>query len=105
MGVYDPSNLYTPDWELYKRIAAFYDWWFEPGILARYRQHSQNMSSEVFLAGVQGEYYRKGIEISESYLPTEYRTQITAKARRHYFNLCLTQAQLPCNQNQITLFL
>ncbi|NEO29980.1 MAG: tetratricopeptide repeat protein [Symploca sp. SIO3C6] len=95
LGVYDPSNLYTPDWELYKRIAAFYDWWFEPGILARYRQHSQNMSSEVFLAGVQGEYYRKGIEISESYLPTEYRTQITAKARRHYFNLCLTQAQIP----------
>lgn len=102
LGVYDPANLYTPDWELYKRIAAFYDWWFEPGILARYRQHSHNMSSEVFSAGVQGEYYRKGIEISESYLPVEYREQITAKARRHYFNLCLTQAQIPLKAGNLT---
>lgn len=69
LGAYDLINLYTPDWELYKRIASFYDWWCEPAILARYRQHSNNMSSEVFLAGAQGEYYRMGIEISESYLP------------------------------------
>ena len=91
LGCYDPGNFYTPDWELYKRIAAFSDWWYEPGILARYRQHSNNMTSEVFLAGAQGAQYRLGIEISESYLPAE----ITTKARRHYFDLCLTQATIP----------
>ncbi len=95
LGAYDLINLYTPDWELYKRIASFYDWWCEPEILARYRQHSNNMSSEVFLAGAQGEYYRLGIEISESYLPTEHRAEITAKSRRHYFNECLSQLAIP----------
>ncbi len=95
LGAYDLVNLYTPDWELYKRIASFYDWWCEPEILARYRQHSNNMSSEVFLAGAQGEYYRMGIEISESYLPVEYREEITAKSRRKYFDLCLLQVAVP----------
>jgi len=88
LGSYDPGNHFTPDWELYKRIAAFCDWWFEPGILARYREHANNMTSEVFLAGAQGFQYRLGIEISESYLPPE----ITAKARSWYFQKCLTEA-------------
>ena len=95
LGAYDLVNLYTPDWELYKRIASFYDWWCEPQILARYRQHSHNMSSEVFLAGAQGEYYRMGIEISESYLPREYCAEITAKSRQDYFNRCLSQVGIP----------
>ncbi|NET35112.1 MAG: tetratricopeptide repeat protein [Cyanothece sp. SIO1E1] len=95
LGGYDPNNMYTPDWELYKRLASFYDWWHEPGILARYRQHADNMSTEVLAAGAQGESYRQGIEISESYLPIEQRAEMTAKARRHYFNSCLTQAVIP----------
>lgn len=88
LGGYDPGNHFTPDWELYKRIAAFCDWWYEPGILARYREHANNMTSEVFLAGAQGFQYRLGIEISESYLPPE----ITAKARSWYFQKCLEEA-------------
>ncbi len=102
LGAYDLINLYTPDWELYKRIASFYDWWCEPEILARYRQHSNNMSSEVFLAGAQGEYYRLGIEISESYLPTEHRTEITAKSRRRYFNYCLSELAIPLQAGNLT---
>ncbi len=101
LGGYDLVNLYTPDWELYKRIASFYDWWCEPEILACYREHSNNMTSEVFLAGAQGEYYRLGIEISESYLPAEHRAEITAKARRHYFNYCLSQVQIPLQRDNL----
>ncbi|MDJ0677137.1 MAG: tetratricopeptide repeat protein [Calothrix sp. MO_167.B42] len=95
LGAYDLVNLYTPDWEIYKRIASFYDWWCEPEILARYRQHSHNMSSEVFLAGAQGEYYRMGIEISESYLPEEYCAEITAKSRHIYSHRCLSEVAIP----------
>ncbi|MDJ0732910.1 MAG: tetratricopeptide repeat protein [Nostocaceae cyanobacterium] len=101
LGAYDLINLYTPDWELYKRIASFYDWWCEPEILACYRQHTNSMSSEVFLAGAQGEYYRLGIEISESYLPIEHRAEITRKSRRHYFNKCLSQAIIPLKAGRI----
>ena len=102
LGVYDLTNLYTHDWELYKRIACFYDWWCEPEILACYRQHSNNMTSEVFLAGAQAESYRLGIEISESYLPIEYRAEITAKSRRQYFNLCLSQIGVPLQAGNLT---
>ena len=102
LGAYDLVNLYTPDWELYKRIASVYDWWCEPEVSARYRQHSNNMSTEVFMAGAQGEYYRLGIEISESYLPIEDRAEITAKARRHYFDSCLTQAIIPLQAGRLT---
>ncbi|NJO44322.1 MAG: tetratricopeptide repeat protein [Oscillatoriales cyanobacterium RM2_1_1] len=91
LGVYDPANNYTPDWELYKRIAAFQDWWHESGVLACYRQHSNNMSTEMFLAGAQGDQYRLGIEMSAGYLPAE----VVARSRRHYFDLCLKQAAIP----------
>ncbi|MDJ0796789.1 MAG: tetratricopeptide repeat protein [Calothrix sp. MO_167.B12] len=101
LGAYDLVNLYTPDWELYKRIASFYDWWCEPAILACYRQHSNNMSSEVFLAGAQAEYYRMGIEISESYLPMEYRAEITARSRKIYFNRCLSDVAIPLKADNV----
>ncbi len=101
LGAYDLVNLYTPDWELYKRIASFYDWWCEPEILARYRQHSHNMSSEVFMAGAQGEYYRMGIEISQSYLPAEHCAELTKKSRNYWFNTCLSQAAIPLKAGKI----
>ncbi|MGF1521515.1 MAG: tetratricopeptide repeat protein [Leptolyngbyaceae cyanobacterium] len=97
LGGYDLENFYTPDWELYKRIAAVTDWWCEPEILARYREHAHNMSTEVFSAGAQGAQYRLGIEMSASYLPEE----ITAKSRRHYFNVCLRQTSIPLKAGNI----
>jgi len=92
LGGYDLNNLFTPDWELYKRIAAFYDWWCEPEVLAIYREHSDSITGEVLTLGAQGASYRQAIEISESYLPPENRDRITTKARQHYFIQCLRDA-------------
>ncbi|PSN19599.1 hypothetical protein C7271_06460 [filamentous cyanobacterium CCP5] len=97
LGVYDPENYYTPDWELYKRIAAFRDWWCEPQILARYREHGGNMTSEVLRLGAQGAQYRLGIEMTESYLPEE----ITRKARLHYFKVCMAQTAIPLQNGNL----
>ncbi|KKD39569.1 FkbM family methyltransferase [Limnoraphis robusta] len=102
LGTYDPNNTFTPDWELYKRIASFYDWWYEPGILACYRQHSNNMTSELAKAGAQAESIRMGIEISESYLPAERCAEITAKARRHFFKYCLDSAIVPIKAGNLS---
>jgi glycosyltransferase involved in cell wall biosynthesis len=92
LGGYHPDLVYTPDWELYKRIAAVYDWWYEPAILARYRQHSQNMTAQLFASGSQMKCIRRAIEISEAYLPPDCRSEITAKSRRHFFGRCLKNA-------------
>ena len=102
LGAYDPDNTYTPDWELYKRIACFYDWWYEPGILARYRQHSHNMTAELLLAGAQASSIRQGIEIAEDYLPVEQCAEITAKARSHYFDYCLEHALIPLRADNLS---
>ena len=101
LGGYDPDNTYTPDWELYKRIASFYDWWYEGEILARYRQHPNNMTSELLISGAQATSIRLGIEISHRYLPVEHRETITQSARNHYFNYCLEHLLLPLKAGNI----
>ncbi|MEN9566628.1 MAG: hypothetical protein RLZZ69_1824, partial [Cyanobacteriota bacterium] len=43
LGGYKLDLLYTCDWEFYKRVATFYDWWYEPGILAHYREQASSI--------------------------------------------------------------
>jgi protein O-GlcNAc transferase len=94
LGSYYPELKYTPDWELYKRIAAAYDWWCEPGILARYREHKSNATTNVLLAGNHGKEIFHAIEISKSYLPANDCATITAKARSYYWNYFLDMAAI-----------
>ncbi|HAX78026.1 MAG TPA: hypothetical protein DCY88_19945 [Cyanobacteria bacterium UBA11372] len=95
LGGYHPKLDCAPEWELYKRIAVFYDWWYEAGTLARYRVHSQRMTANDLLSGTLAASIRQGIEISESYLPADQRSEITAQARSYNFNYCLEQAAIP----------
>ncbi len=95
LGVYHPELTYTSDWEVYKRIAAVYDWWYEPEILARYRQHPNNVTSELLLTGKQMISIRSAIEMSESYFPTEQSAQITSQSRSYHFLYCLELALIP----------
>ena len=97
LGGYLPELNYTGDWEFYKRIAAFYDWWCEPEILARYRQHSDNITTESILSGSKGTCLRRAIEVSEDYIPQE----ITAKSRSHHFNYCLKEAAIPLHFGKV----
>jgi glycosyltransferase involved in cell wall biosynthesis len=100
LGGYHPELTYTSDWELYKRIACFYDWWCEPEVLARYRVHADRKTAELFAAGLQAQSVRRAIEISESYLPAALCAQISAKSRRVYFAHCLRQAALLVKQGK-----
>jgi tetratricopeptide (TPR) repeat protein/glycosyltransferase involved in cell wall biosynthesis len=101
LGLYHPELIYTSDWELYKRIAAVYDWWYEPEILARYRQHTNNVTSELMLSGKQMTTIRRAIEISENYLTSDLCAEITNKSRSHYFNYCLASATIPLKTNNL----
>ncbi|MBN4000531.1 MAG: tetratricopeptide repeat protein [Nostoc sp. LPT] len=80
-------------WELCKRIATFYDCWYEPEILACYRVdtswYTNKMSNKLFLTGNHAVFLRRAIEITESYLPTDFCTEITAKARSYNFEYIL----------------
>ncbi|WP_414622975.1 glycosyltransferase [Calothrix sp. CCY 0018] len=91
LGGYLPELNYTGDWEFYKRVTAFYDWWYEPQILACYREHSQNITTDSMLSGSKGTDIRKAIEVSEKYLSDE----ISVKSRHYHFACCLNNAIIP----------
>ncbi|MGJ5628350.1 tetratricopeptide repeat protein [Nostoc sp. CALU 1950] len=95
LGGYKLDLPYTCDWEFYKRVAVFYDWWYEPGILAHYRQHSNSVTVAETMDGSCGAAHRRAIEMSESYLPVEHCAAITAKSRAFHFNWCLERAAIP----------
>ncbi|WP_052055224.1 tetratricopeptide repeat protein [Myxosarcina sp. GI1] len=95
LGGYKLDILYTCDWELYKRIASVYDWWYEPEVLAHYRQQHNSITIAENTNGASGYDHLRAIEISESYLPEEYRAEITAKSRQNYFYWCLERAKIP----------
>ncbi|RQH49055.1 methyltransferase domain-containing protein [Okeania hirsuta] len=72
------------DWEIWKRITAFYPIWFEPEILACFRLHSSSETSRLMQSGGNIENARKAIEITQTYLPTKMAENLSNQAREHY---------------------
>ncbi len=101
LGGYKPDILFTCDWELYKRIASFFDWWYEPGILAHYRRQVNSVTIAENLTGASGYDHLRAIEISESYLPAKYCAEITAKSRVNHFLWCLERANIPLKSGNL----
>ncbi|MGV0103178.1 hypothetical protein NSTCB13_01757 [Nostoc sp. DSM 114160] len=101
LGGHYPHLTEISDWEIFKRYAANYDWWYEPGILARYREHTQKLTSANWLSGKMPKAIRHAIEISDTYFPIEQRAKITAQARSQNFNYCLTRAAIPLQVGNI----
>jgi protein O-GlcNAc transferase len=101
LGGYCPEIQGIDEWEMFKRIAVFYDCWYEPGILAGSHEHSYREKSNNWLSGSLPKAVRRAIEITSSYLPAEYSEEITAKSRRHNFNYCMEQATIPLNAGNL----
>ena len=94
-GGYKLDLPYTCDWEFYKRVATFSDWWYEPGIFAHYRQIANSITMAENMNGSSGEAHRRAIEIADCYIPAEHRQAIAAKSRAFHFNWCLEMANIP----------
>jgi tetratricopeptide (TPR) repeat protein/glycosyltransferase involved in cell wall biosynthesis len=103
LGGYHLELPFTSDWELYKRIVSTYDWWYEPEILACYREHSNTVTRELLLAGAQGTSISDAIEFSKTYLPAHCADQITAKSYSVYFNNYLLQASFVLKSGNVSV--
>ena len=101
LGGYHPELTATLDWELYKRVSTFYDWWYEPDILVHYRQHSKSMRTGLLVTGTRTKSIRRSIEISETYLPHSLVKEVTAKARQCYFEMCLEDIAVPLKAGNV----
>jgi hypothetical protein len=84
VGGYLPELNFCADWEFYKRSATRFAWWYEPKVLACYRQHAGNTTAAGLADGSQIRELGRAIEISRSYLPADVRDSITQSASDMY---------------------
>lgn len=83
LGGFCQEAHYAADWEMWKRIAAYYSVWYEPELLACYRSHSSSETSRLIKSGANIADTLKAIEISQSYLPTTISTELSNQAREN----------------------
>lgn len=84
IGGFHLELFHAGDWELYKRIAAFYPVWYEPQVLACYRRHNTSTTSKMIRSGANIAELRQAIEISQQYLPEPLVAELTAKSREFF---------------------
>lgn len=72
------------DWEMWVRIAAHYPVAYSPRHLAKYRYHSNNITSRSFLSGQSIRDIHTVIRIVRQYLPPDQQRNLRRAARRNY---------------------
>lgn len=93
IGGFCPQAGYAADWEMWRRIAVNYPFWYEPTVLACWRKHSRSESSKQVRLGVDIADLHRSIEISKRYLPKQIAAVLSDKARDHYALYALDNAQ------------
>jgi hypothetical protein len=69
VGGYSPELIFTLDWDMWKRIAVKYPYWYEPQPLACYRTHAGSETSRLTLSGLDLADAGKSISMSRAILP------------------------------------
>src|SRR5579864_315109 len=82
LGGYLPDLCYTPDWEMWIRIAASYPVWYDPAALAACRLHSGSETTRLMKSGRPVGDSRRCIEVSRHLLPADRADAISREARK-----------------------
>jgi GT2 family glycosyltransferase len=85
LGGFSLDLSYALDWDMWKRIAAAYPLWYEPGELAAYRRHGGCASTRFMRSGATHiAEIRRSIERSEALLPAAVAAEVSRRAREGY---------------------
>jgi glycosyltransferase involved in cell wall biosynthesis len=84
LGGFRPQLRYALDWEMWQRIAAQYSFWFDPAILACYREHPASVSTSLMLQAADTRDVRRMIEMTMAYHP-RHRGAVLAKRARTFW--------------------
>ena len=87
------GTIYGEDWEMWARIAKDYAFAYTPEVLAEYRIHDSNISTNSFRTGDNIRDISHVIDRIGTYLPAKVRDHITRKARRHYARYLLSNSE------------
>ncbi|MET4023754.1 glycosyltransferase [Bradyrhizobium sp. S3.2.12] len=71
IGTFDRRLSWVEDWEMWVRIAAYRDVWFETGQLALYRVHGASSTSRQLRSAENLRDVRRALSIIHGYLPSE----------------------------------
>jgi glycosyltransferase involved in cell wall biosynthesis len=81
LGGFRPDLSFTPDWEMWIRIASRYPIWYEPTILAGFRSHSGSWTAANVRSALTIVDSRRCIEIVRPFLPPARAEIISRRAR------------------------
>ena len=93
LGGFHPELSVSEDWEMWKRIAVHFPFYYEPQPLACYRVHSSSLSGRLIRSGAYIADTRKAIDISQSYLPKTVAVELSRKAREYYALYAISKAR------------
>ena len=82
LGGFRSELRYALDWEMWVRIAARYDVWYEPAVLAHYRRHRSAESARLEASGRINVDLMNAIELFSNYLPVVDRARLKDRAYR-----------------------
>jgi len=84
LGGFLPRLRYTPDWEMWQRVASQFSFWFEPSILACYRTHEDSATSRLRLDAADVREVREVIDLTMAYHSPARSRMLARKARAYY---------------------
>lgn len=93
LGGFLPRLCYTPDWEMWQRIASQFSFWFEPSILACYRVHPDAATSRMRLDAADVREVSKVIDLTTAYHSPAHGRVLAGKARSFYAELAICHAR------------
>lgn len=82
VGGYDPRAGSAFDWELWQRLAGRFATWYEPGVLAAFREHDGAVSAELRRSGRQIEDALWVLERGVTAVPDRRQIALQAAGRR-----------------------
>lgn len=84
VGPYRSDLTYALDWEMWRRMAAHTDVWYEPRVLAQWRRHDGAATPRLERTGENVRDLGRSIDIAAAYQPADEATALSAAARQTY---------------------
>ncbi len=88
LGGFRDDLRYALDWEMWVRIAAGYDVWYEPRVLAHYRRHRAAETARLEAAGDTMADMMSAIAVMAMHLPATRRARLQQRAYRRVIRTC-----------------
>ncbi len=94
VGGYRSDLLQAVDWEMWVRIAASFEVWYEPRVMATFRRHDESESSRLRASGTVWQDLAHAITINGQSLPASIRVQAMNRSARWYAASALRTARI-----------